>query len=411
MHRMPGLEGGGGAGRSAGGESPRRPDPAKAARALQLLSFALAGALILAAAARIAVRGFVAAGPPIDDMTCVCAAFALLLCVLVPLLGRIPARAVLAAFTSVSAVGVAFLVCEACSLGLPSRVRLLIWGPAPPSRVVPPIWEFSPVYGVDHVPGSRGRHSSADYDVTYTIGGDRCRVTPDPPHPAGLVLVVGCSIAFGQGVEDDEGFPYLLGAEHWTRHKVRNRSVMGWGTAQAYCAVAEALEGARAPSLVLYAMLPGRCAVERNYLRRSWFEKAQIRENPREDWRGLPHFDVRNGRPVFMGLAWMENAVDDAAPGLARKETEVTCALLEGMSRACRARAAPFAVVALPLRDTHGLDPEVGRALRAANVPVLDLSHMPVESFARDPHLSARDHEGIARAIADWPPSRAVDAR
>ena len=69
------------------------------------------------------------------------------------------------------------------------------------------------------------------YDVQYTIDEYKLRETPAEGRvgkPA--VVLFGCSITFGEGVEDDEAFPYILAEKFKTEKRVLNFAFSGYGT-------------------------------------------------------------------------------------------------------------------------------------------------------------------------------------
>lgn len=69
------------------------------------------------------------------------------------------------------------------------------------------------------------------YRVTYTIDENGHRVTPpyNEENNKGSVIFLGCSFSFGDGVEDDENYPYLFGKKTNGDYKVYNFGVSGYG--------------------------------------------------------------------------------------------------------------------------------------------------------------------------------------
>ena len=70
------------------------------------------------------------------------------------------------------------------------------------------------------------------YDVNYTIGADSFRVAPRPAGAEACVLNFGDSNTFGEGVNDDENYPWLLAGHSGGRIAAHNFGVSGWGPHQ-----------------------------------------------------------------------------------------------------------------------------------------------------------------------------------
>jgi hypothetical protein len=97
-----------------------------------------------------------------------------------------------------------------------------------------------PDYGYGPLAPSRTRsvklHDSGRiYDVIYTIDQHGLRVSP-PERAAsgrrGCVLFLGCSVTFGEGVEDDQTMPWQVGVKTDGRFAIRNLAYQGWGPHQ-----------------------------------------------------------------------------------------------------------------------------------------------------------------------------------
>jgi hypothetical protein len=72
------------------------------------------------------------------------------------------------------------------------------------------------------------------YDVTYSIGADGLRIRPEPENaaPARSVVFFGDSVTFGEGVNDDEAFPYLVGRAGGDSFAAYNFAFSGYGPHQ-----------------------------------------------------------------------------------------------------------------------------------------------------------------------------------
>ena len=71
------------------------------------------------------------------------------------------------------------------------------------------------------------------YDVTYTIGADGLRATPAAGSGVDeCILFFGGSFTFGEGVEDAESMPWLVGESTGARYRVYNFGFHGYGPHQ-----------------------------------------------------------------------------------------------------------------------------------------------------------------------------------
>jgi hypothetical protein len=85
------------------------------------------------------------------------------------------------------------------------------------------------------VPTSRLMDGEPIYDVTHTIDERRMRISPPVRAgvpPDGCVWFFGGSYTFGEGVEDDEAMPYLVGIKSGGRYETRNFGFHGYGPNQ-----------------------------------------------------------------------------------------------------------------------------------------------------------------------------------
>lgn len=72
------------------------------------------------------------------------------------------------------------------------------------------------------------------YDVVYTIGSDGLRIAPPPAASAakGCLIFFGDSITFGEGVNDEEPFPYRIGVKTAGEYRIHNFAFSGYGPHQ-----------------------------------------------------------------------------------------------------------------------------------------------------------------------------------
>lgn len=96
------------------------------------------------------------------------------------------------------------------------------------------------------------------YDVAHTIDERRMRVSPPIPPGVprdGCVWFFGGSYTFGEGVEDDEAMPYLVGIKSGGRYEIRNFGFHGYGPNQMLAQLRTGESEARAgcaPTHVVY---------------------------------------------------------------------------------------------------------------------------------------------------------------
>jgi hypothetical protein len=98
---------------------------------------------------------------------------------------------------------------------------------------------MDPVLGSAPVRGSVGRSTLTDrgrvvYDVRYTIGANGLRIAP-PVAAAplqGCILFFGDSFTFGEGLQDVQTVPYLVGLKTAGRYRIYNFSFHGYGAQQ-----------------------------------------------------------------------------------------------------------------------------------------------------------------------------------
>ena len=259
------------------------------------------------------------------------------------------------------------------------------------------MWQKDIRFGFRHVPSVQGAHRTYQFKVTYTIDDAGFRVTATPPESRGEVYILGCSWTFGDGVEDHEPYPYLLGSDEWRDYKVRNAGCMAWGTSHALLMTQEILEGPVPPKMILYGWVDAHAM--RNYLALDWLEMlAQFN-------REHPWFELEQERPAFKGVVGVESGVRrDAA--LTEKEWELSYHLILEMSRLCRDRGVPFFVVSLPIGVPANPDGirMLNRA-RDAGVSWIDLSDIceKADFIPGDGHPAPSAHRKIAAGIAVQP--------
>jgi hypothetical protein len=277
------------------------------------------------------------------------------------------------------------------------RVRTAVEGPKAVG-----IWRTDDRYGYTNVPGATGEHAVPEsFDVTYTIDAEGCRASPMPETVRKRVLFLGGSITFGHGVEDDESYPGVLAHRYWPDVKVKNCSVGGWGTAQAYLKLEDELASGPAPDVVLYGWTAD--DVRRNYIKRRWV--AQMAAYGRRH----PWFDLVGGKLVYRRTIGLDGSVP-ANPGTNRKSVQITIRLITGMHDMARAAGARFALVRMGSSRFGKADtPELGfernilQALRKHRVVIVDVREARGSPLPFDNHPDAAWHAEAAAILAARP--------
>lgn len=298
----------------------------------------------------------------------------------------------------VLALGVTQLAASLFGIDIAQRVHRLKleYFPPPPMG----LQVADPTLGWTNNPEAVVRQTRDDFDVFYRIDSLEGRLVPGRPEGAPIIEILGCSFAFGQGVEDHETFAAVLQQQHWGEFAIRLRSANGWGTAQAYVALSEDLARGDDVRLALYGWLPFHNG--RNHLSEYWLGAVE-RSHQR-----LPHFSVRDGRPVFEGLIGPEVAEPDGTPEMARAEWEITEALVRAMARTARGHGTRFVFVFLPFENQKS-DPAVARMvtfLEAEGIAYAQPELTP-EQYARglelpiDGHPNPAWHALVARKLAE----------
>ena len=249
-----------------------------------------------------------------------------------------------------------------------------------------------PLLGWSNQPNVNARQVNRDFTVSYGIDADGWRRLPVSASatPAPEIWFLGCSFSFGIGVEDAETYPYRLAENAWPDFQVRNFSSSGWGTVQAYLILKQQLEsGARMPRVVIYGWINHHR--QRNYLRRSWFDKNHA--------ASLARFDVKDGQLHWKGLVPASDAILEDGPELDEAEYTVTLALIRAMAALSREHDVPFVFLVL--------DPTDERILAAVRdypgLHILDVSRRSTAFHPNEGHPAPAWHQAIAYAIAADP--------
>jgi lysophospholipase L1-like esterase len=293
-------------------------------------------------------------------------------------------------------------------------------------------------------PGARGRAWGTDVTVN-ALGFRGAETTEAPARPR--LVVLGDSVAFGASVPAGAEFPARLGERLKERFEVLNLAVGGYDTANE-AAVLAGPAARLSPELVVVAYClndVGVVSANRDYLRGLeryrgplFASRLAVFVATRLDRRALEEADEReNDEDVFVSK--YRGRIDPVEPG----ETDVRALMAQAprpmplrwyaddfrigrlrhafarMHAVARGRGFRVVVAILPwLEDTDGRYPYgavhalVSGEARRAGLEVLDLaprlepaglhSLRRAENPKDACHPSARGHELVAGAIADW---------
>lgn len=303
---------------------------------------------------------------------------------------RLPPHITLAAWMTLTTSGACLAILPAIGIDtagpirmvlLPIKARLVavLYG----SPLTPGIYRLDDRYGYVHVPNAAARDRR--FGVTYTIDADGHRAMPSPAAPRGTVVFLGDSNTFGGGVADDETYPYVLAAEHWTDLRIVNAAVDGWGLTQLHLALTDMLARPPYPDAVIVAIID-------HDLRRSHVRPPVVSGQERRlEWV--------DGVFVSRPLSEAPTMVLET-PELLEQEARLARTTMEAMSAAARARNVAFGAVLL---GDSTFPPDFAYSLGRNGVVVLDLTRLGLTFLPRDTHPDGTGHRTIAAAIASSP--------
>ncbi len=93
-----------------------------------------------------------------------------------------------------------------------------------------PILGYRPVKRAAQVMAVKKSRSGIIYSVIYDLNSDGFRVTPQHPQADEAVVFMGCSLTFGEGLNDEDTYPYKVGELLGDKYQVFNFGVSGYGT-------------------------------------------------------------------------------------------------------------------------------------------------------------------------------------
>ena len=259
------------------------------------------------------------------------------------------------------------------------------------------------------------------YDVTYTTTAQGWRITPEHPDADTALVFLGCSFTIGEGVNDQESYPYVLSQLLGKNFQAYNFGFHGYGAHQA-AALIEAGE--------LDTILQAYSKVHVFFLNLEWHE---LRSGGFTKWDHFsPRYVLENGKAVRRGnFSPVEDPTSDGITAFIRKEVQKTlrksflyskisttpkerdrpylfalqCAILKKIQESLGAKRsdATFTVVTYPGAEKNTAQ------FRAAGLGVLDALPFfpkpptaPEYSIQGDGHPSALAHRLLAEGLVPF---------
>lgn len=303
---------------------------------------------------------------------------------------RIDPRLTLASFAVLASVGAGLIGLSAFGVDVENRVRsalmpvkerlfAMLFQTREPQR----LYRHDDRYGYVLVPNMNTTGRGRGFTVSYTTDAEGHRRMPAPSAPRATVVLLGDSFTFGEGVNDDETFPYVLATEHWTDVRLVNAGVGGWGLTQFYLKLTDMLARAPLPDAVILVIVND--DLRRSHLRPP--RASGLRQ--RLEWI--------DGQFV-MGEVARRGVVADT-PELLEREARQATSTLQAMVSAARSKGVTFALVLLE----EDYPPDLLYTMGREGVPMLDLTRLAISRLPYDTHPDAAGHRSIAAAIAASP--------
>lgn len=270
-----------------------------------------------------------------------------------------------------------------------------------------------------------GPREETIFDVIYSVNADGRRVTPERGGKADTaVLLFGCSMTFGNGVNDKDTYAWKLAEALGEKYQVINLGVSGYG-AQQMLALLES--GRLAPIFQQYKHIHAFFLTISDHLNRCTGFASWVKRGPRyilEKDRAVYGGDFADTLQlnkifdkIFLHSAFYPVLRSGCGIFISRQALALHTALLADSAKKLAERHVPLTVLVWP--DF----PQATEKLRARSVPVLPLAPaMPDWNkggqgarciFPYDGHITPLGHEIVARELLrhftrktpDTPPS------
>lgn len=269
----------------------------------------------------------------------------------------------------------------------------------------------NPDLGYELLPGKfTVRYSDEfSYQTTHTAAGLRSAGTDenDAADKPGI-WIFGCSFTYGESLNDEETYPWLLQAR-LPEYKVSNFGVVGYGTLQSLIQFQRALAAGTKPAAVIvsYASFHD----ERNAALRSWRKWNQVGSMPyaRLGWDGTLAFSNAplgyTGFPLMQSSALMHflEKAYNRQEGVVRQSHAVSEAVLLRFAEICRDNGIKFIVAGITSDKLTG---EMLTFLNQKGIMTTDISvdlNIPGNrNLPYDQHPSARANAAYAERLTGF---------
>lgn len=270
--------------------------------------------------------------------------------------------------------------------------------------------------GIQLNPGNYSITLNDSISFNATHAADNYRMVPGSAQPENpSLLMLGCSFAYGYGVNDDENFAALL-QKQFPEQSVKNMGVIGYGTVQSLMQLKEAVKKDSLKLVILnfssfHFMRNSLSQTYRSNLKvgyeRSSLEVESLMQESRFPYITTCDLDIEYqpwesmysnwyGRDWSAIVNWRQLA-SDRRKDKAIDELAIAACLIREMEAICEANGIDFAVVNLDTTpETELLWPLLrGNWMNAG----FDFRNKELTNLPYDSHPSVKGHEYLARKM------------
>lgn len=263
------------------------------------------------------------------------------------------------------------------------------------------IHQTDPILGWTNKANAKAVDRHYDYEVTYDLNehghraaGNIKREGNDSEQPS--VVCLGGSFTFGQGVENDETYPYVTSQLLGDQFQVINAGVNGWGTVQATLYLDRIIAQGKRPAIVTYGFIPAHLV--RNADRESWLKVLALSD------REKPVINFYKDHPIFQRLVGVGDGAEDS-PSLDEEEADITLKCIARMDQLCKQIDAKFYCLLLgndsaPDSPSFATSEWLEKELAELGVSTISMIDIPPERFRHDGHPLPSWHQKVAERLS-----------